>query len=289
MTRTRMHELMARVAPRPPQPPEKSTSRAGRNLKRAVPTALILLVVVAASVLFRVEFFVLLVVVALSIGIWEAAGAFLNRSVRIPVIPLVVATWAMIAATWFYSLAAAFVVFLVCAATVFMWRVADGEHRSPADALAAVFVLGWISVLGCFAAAMVTLPQPVLMVALLILMPVANDTGGWAAGVLWGKHPMSPSISPKKTWEGLAGSVALALAVSVVLVMVLADRPWYVALIVALVSVGSSTVGDLSESLLKRDLGVKDMGSIFPGHGGMLDRIDSIVMWAPFCYVMIAG
>jgi phosphatidate cytidylyltransferase len=71
--------------------------------------------------------------------------------------------------------------------------------------------------------------------------------------------------------------------------MVLADRPWYVALIVALVSVGSSTVGDLSESLLKRDLGVKDMGSIFPGHGGMLDRIDSIVMWAPFCYVMIAG
>lgn len=100
---------------------------------------------------------------------------------------------------------------------------------------------------------------------------------------------MSPSISPKKSWEGFAGSVVLATAVSVALVTVGLNRPWYVAVVVALASVACSTIGDLSESLLKRDLGVKDMGSIFPGHGGMLDRIDSILMWAPFCYVMLVG
>ena len=281
--------FFAKLAPHPPRPPEKSSSRAGRNLKLAIPTALILLALVAGSVLVRIEIFAILVALALCIGLWEIAGAFLARHIRIPLIPAWIGTCLMVAATWRYGLGIAFVVFLLSAFAVFCVRVIDGEHRSPADALAGVFALGWISLLGCFAVALATHPDPAWLIAVLILMPVANDTGGWAFGVLWGKHPMSPSISPKKSWEGFAGSLVLAAVVSVALVMVALDKPWYVALLVAVASVACSTIGDLSESLLKRDLGVKDMGSIFPGHGGMLDRIDSILMWAPFCYLILAG
>ena len=127
------------------------------------------------------------------------------------------------------------------------------------------------------------------MVALLILMPAASDTGGWAFGVLWGRHPMTPSISPKKSWEGFAGSLVGAGAVSFLRTTLARGRPWSAAAIGAAAAVLCATVGDLSESLLKRDLGVKDMGSIFPGHGGMLDRIDSILLWAPACYAIMTS
>ncbi len=289
MEQNRAHALKAHVTPHPPKPPEQSKSRAGRNLKLAVPTAVILLALVAASVLIKIEAFVVLVAVALCIGIWEAAGAFLARRVRIPLVPLWIGTCLMVWSTWVHGLGGTIVFFVVSALFVFAIRLIDGEHRSPSDALAALFALGWISLLGCFAVALAALDKLAWMIAVLVLMPVANDTGGWIFGVLWGKHPMSPTISPKKSWEGLAGSFVLSAIISVLLIMVALERPWYVAVVVALVSVVCATVGDLSESLLKRDLGVKDMGSIFPGHGGMLDRLDSILMWAPFCYLIMAG
>lgn len=280
--------LIDRLAPHPPSPPAASTSRAGRNLKAAVPTALVLLGLVAASVAFRMEAFVGLVTVALCVGLWEAAGAFLARGIRIPLVPLWIGTITMTVATWMGGLPGGLIAFLLAAATVFIWRVLDGLPHAPRDAMAAVFALAWISLLGCFAVGLALMAQPAWMIALLIMMPVANDTGGWAFGVMWGKHPMSPSISPKKSWEGFAGSMVAAAAVALVIVTLGLGRPWYLALVVAVVAVLCSTIGDLSESLLKRDLGVKDMGSIFPGHGGMLDRVDSILMWAPFCHIIMS-
>ncbi|MFT0847825.1 phosphatidate cytidylyltransferase [Actinomycetaceae bacterium L2_0104] len=281
--------LLDRLAPHPPKPPAASSSKAGRNLKAAVPTALLLLALVAVSVAFRMEIFVGLVAVALCVGLWEAAGAFLARDIRIPLVPLWIGTLTMVVATWMGGLAGGLIAFLLAAAAVFIWRVLDGLARAPRDAMAAVFALAWISLLGCFAVALAGMDQAVWMIALLVMMPVANDTGGWAFGVMWGKHPMSPSISPKKSWEGFAGSMVAAVAVALLIVTLGLGKPWYLALLVAVVAVLCSTIGDLSESLLKRDLGVKDMGSIFPGHGGMLDRIDSILMWAPFCYIIMSS
>ena len=280
--------LIDRLAPHPPSPPAASTSRAGRNLKAAVPTALVLLGLVAASVAFRMEAFVGLVTVALGVGLWEAAGACLARGIRIPLVPLWIGTITMTVATWMGGLPGGLIAFLLAAATVFIWRVLDGLPHAPRDAMAAVFALAWISLLGCFAVGLALMAQPAWMIALLIMMPVANDTGGWAFGVMWGRHPMSPSISPKKSWEGFAGSMVAAVVVALVIVTLGLGRPWYLALVVAVVAVLCSTIGDLSESLLKRDLGVKDMGSIFPGHGGMLDRVDSILMWAPFCHIIMS-
>ncbi|MGO1590816.1 MAG: phosphatidate cytidylyltransferase [Ancrocorticia sp.] len=280
--------VIDRLAPHPPQPPAASTSRAGRNLRAAVPTALVLLALVALSVVWKFELFAVLVAVAVCIGLWEIAGAFLARDVRIPIVPLWVGALTMVVATWYEGLGGGLIAFLLSIAAVFLWCVLDGSKRAPRDVMAAIFALAWIALLGCFAVALAFLEQPAWMVALLILMPVANDTGGWAFGVLWGKHPMSPTISPKKSWEGFAGSLVCALAVAFVLVYGVLDRPWYVACIVAGVAAACATIGDLAESLLKRDLGVKDMGSIFPGHGGMMDRLDSILMWAPFCYLIMA-
>ncbi len=281
--------LIDRLAPHPPKPPTASTSKAGRNLRAAIPTALLLLALVAASVAFRIEIFVGLVAVALCMGLWEAAGAFLARDIKIPLIPLWIGTITMVAATWMAGLPGGLIAFLLAAATVFVWRVLDGLPRAPRDAMAAVFALAWISLLGCFAVALAGMEQPAWMIALLVMMPVANDTGGWAFGVMWGKHPMSPSISPKKSWEGFAGSTVVAVVVALLIVTLGLGLPWYVSLLVAVVAVLCSTIGDLSESLLKRDLGVKDMGSIFPGHGGVLDRLDSILMWAPFCYIIMSS
>lgn len=124
----------------------------------------------------------------------------------------------MVVATWFEGLGGGLIAFLLSIAAVFLWCVLDGASRAPRDVMAAIFALAWIALLGCFAVALLSLDDPVWMVGLLILMPVANDTGGWAFGVVWGKHPMSPSISPKKSWEGFAGSVVCGLAVAMVLV-----------------------------------------------------------------------
>lgn len=286
--------LRARLAPHPPKPPAASTSRAGRDLAKAVPTGIVALALVAASVLWHIEVFVVLIALALCIGLWEAAGAFLAKDVRIPLIPLLVGTLLMVAGTWKWGLLAGFLLFVLVAVGVAggLWLVRRGSPSVATEISASVFALAWICLLGCFAVALCGLDKAPWLVSLLILLPVASDTGGWMAGVLFGKHPMAPKISPKKSWEGFAGSIALTIVVALVILTVLLDRPWPVAVAFAVCAVVFGTLGDLTESLVKRRVGVKDMGSLFPGHGGMLDRIDSILMWAPVCYllaVVIAG
>src|SRR5699024_5849566 len=124
-------------------------------------------------------------------------------------------------------------------------------------------------------------PERVLVFLALV---VANDTGGYIAGVLYGRHPLAPAVSPKKSWEGFAGSVVLAAAVGVAGAVFPRDLPWHAGLLLAVVAVIGATLGDLSESLIKRDLGVKDMGSLLPGHGGILDRVDSILIASPVVF-----
>ncbi len=280
--------VWARIAPRPPAPPAASTSRAGRNLKAAIPTAIILIALVALSVAFRIEIFVVLATLALGIGLWEAAGAFLSKNIHVPIIAMWAGLLAMVVLTWKAGLAAGLVAYLLASGLIFIWRVRDGEKRSSENALAAIFTLGWVGYLGCFAVASAAHPEGAWLIAVLIAMPAASDTGGWLFGAFLGKHPMSPKISPKKSWEGFVGSLIVAGLVSGGLVVGILHRSWWIGLLVAIAAVISSTLGDLAESMLKRELEVKDMGSLFPGHGGMLDRIDSILMWAPFAYLMMS-
>jgi phosphatidate cytidylyltransferase len=106
---------------------------------------------------------------------------------------------------------------------------------------------------------------------------IASDIGGYAAGVLFGKHPMAPVISPKKSWEGFAGSTLACILVGYLVVVQLLDGDWWVGVVLGLITVVMATLGDLCESVMKRDLGIKDMSQVIPGHGGMMDRLDSLL------------
>ena len=155
-------------------------------------------------------------------------------------------------------------------------------------AAASVLAATYLPFLAGFAVLLVAQEQGVGKIVTLFALPVANDTGGWLAGIIFGKHPMAPSVSPKKSWEGFAGSMAAAVVVGAGCVWVLGGRTAAcipAGALLGIVVVIVSTLGDLGESLLKRDLGLKDMGTLLPGHGGLMDRLDSILVAAPVVYV----
>lgn len=282
------HSFWKRLEPHPPRPPKESASKAGRNLPAAVITAVVLLAIVALSIAFRMEYFVALATVALVIAMWEATGAFLARDLRISFPILAIAVVAMVVVTWFWGLGAGFGAYFGGAALLLVEGAIRRDSRTLTDSVAGTFVLAWIGIFALFAIEMAKMPSAPLVIIAFILLPVANDTGGWLAGVLFGKHPIAPSISPKKSWEGFLGSQILSLIVSLVVVYWGIGLEPHWAILVGVLTPVFATLGDFSESLIKRDLGVKDMGSIFPGHGGMLDRLDSILFCAPLCYVVFA-
>ncbi|MFP7695929.1 phosphatidate cytidylyltransferase [Trueperella sp. LYQ143] len=280
--------IYSRLAPHPPRPPRETTSRAGRNLPLAVATAAVLLTIVGASLVFRIEIFVALAVLCLTMALWEAAGALLARDFRIPFPVLALGQALMLVATWKYSLGVAFLVLLGVFAVTTAATLVIKRQGALTDALAGCFTVSWLGLLGCFAVAMAKMDHPALVIVTFILLPVANDTGGWCAGVLLGKHPIAASISPKKSWEGFVGSVVLSLLVAIVMAGIVLKISWIWVIVLAVATPIAATAGDFAESLVKRDLGVKDMGAIFPGHGGVLDRIDSMLFCAPVCYLVFA-
>src|SRR5665647_2953590 len=178
--------------------------------------------------------------------------------------------------------------FMLTAGGVVVWRVLDGGGAEALrDAAAATFAAAYIPFMAGFVMLMLDQPGGDRRVALFVLLAVASDTGGYTAGVLLGRNLLAPSVSPKKTWEGLAGSLLLASAVGAVGMVVAFDANPLIGIALGLASVLTATLGDLAESLIKRDLELKDMGSLLPGHGGVLDRIDSLLLTAPLVYLVL--
>ncbi|MCL2594776.1 MAG: phosphatidate cytidylyltransferase [Promicromonosporaceae bacterium] len=284
----------------PDQPAaSQSTGRAGRNLPAAIAVAVVLLVVVAASLAFRPEPFVAVVAAVVCLGLWELRTAFARRELNLPTAPLLVGAVGILIAAHLgggWALLSAYVLTILA---VIAWQLIDGSSEDILrSAAAGTFAVTYLPLLAAFVVLMLEQPEGNWRIAMFILFAVANDTGGYIAGVLFGKHPLAPNISPKKSWEGMVGSVLATVAVGVigsVLVLRLPLLPadgsavWRSGLVFGLglgvLTAFTATVGDLAESLLKRDLGVKDMGSLLPGHGGVLDRVDSIVFSAPFVYL----
>lgn len=291
LSEARRRARSALVPPAPPRPrdPLPPTGRAGRNLPAAVGVGLGLLVVVAGS-LFVPYAFVALVIVASGGALWELARAVGQRGIRIPLLPLWVGTVGILVSAATAGPEAMLVAFMLTGGGVFVWRVLDGGGRAAVrDAAAGVFAAAYVPYLAGFAVLLLDQAYGAWLVATFIVVSVSNDLGGYVAGVLFGKHPMAPSISPKKSWEGLAGSLLLAAALGGVLVGLLPTGSWWHGVLLGVVVVGAATTGDLAESLLKRDLGLKDMGSLLPGHGGIMDRLDSLLISAPVSYVILSA
>ena len=269
-------------------PAAASTARAGRDLPIAIGVGLGLLGVFAASLIFRKEGFILLAVLACGAALWELAQAFTRRGIHIPLLPLLVGTVGILISSYTSGPEALLVSFMLTAGGVVVWRVLDGSGPAALrDAAAGTFATAYIPFMGGFVMLMLAEPDGAKRVALFVLLSVANDTGGYVAGVLLGRHPLAPSVSPKKSWEGLGGSLVLAGLVGAVGMAWAFGASPLVGIALGVASVLTSTLGDLSESLIKRDLELKDMGTLLPGHGGVLDRLDSLLLTAPLVYLLL--
>ena len=265
-----------------------SDPRAGRDLRVRVAVALGLIAVVALSLALRKEGFILLATVAAGMSVWELAHAFARKGLRLSLAPLLVGSVGIVVTAYLAGAEAMLVATMLTAGAVVVWRVLDGGGGAALrDATAGVFAATYVPFLVGFVMLMLAPADGVARVVVFLLLPIAVDTGGYFAGTRFGRHPMAPKVSPKKSWEGLAGSALLAGVVGAVAVALAFDLSPLVGLGLGLVVVATAALGDLAESLLKRDLGVKDMGSLLPGHGGLLDRIDSMLLSAPLVYLIL--
>jgi phosphatidate cytidylyltransferase len=270
--------------PVPPKP-----SRVGRNLPAAIGVGLALGAVIIASLLVYRPSFVFLVSLAVAYGIFELTRAIGTVEARPPLVPLVVGGVAMQAATWFRVTNGLIVTLLVTVCGVFIWRLGEGVAGYLRDVSASVLVLLYLPLLAGCAVLLAVPDDGAARVMAFVGTVVCSDTGGYAAGVLFGKHPLAPVVSKGKTWEGLAGSaIACALCGGLILSLTF-HHPWWQGVVFGLAIAATATLGDLGESMIKRDLGLKDMGRLLPGHGGIMDRLDSLLPCAAVAYLLLSA
>jgi phosphatidate cytidylyltransferase len=280
------------------EPPagKRKKSRAGRNLPAAIAVGAAIAFTMVAILIWDRYLWVLLVAAAAPLATHEVVRRLREAGYVIPFIPLLVGGQLMIWLTWPYHAAGALAGFGVTAVVCMFWRLALGASSAPEgsadspsgnylrDVAASVFLAAWVPLFASFSVLLVYPPSGSGRVFCLMIGVVGSDVGGYAVGVLFGKHPMVPSISPNKSWEGLLGSLLFGITATTLAATLLAHEPVWIGLVLGLTLVATATLGDLAESQIKRDLGIKDMGRILPGHGGLMDRLDgalpsSVAAW----------
>ena len=262
---------------------------AGRNLPAAIAVGLVLALLVIGT-LFTYRFgFVVLLVVVISGAVWELVRAVGKAGAHPPLIPLLAGVLAMDLLAWFRGSAALTVAFLLTALGCLVWRLAEGPAGYLRDVSTAVFVAMYVPFLAGFAVLMTVPDDGARRVVTFIATVACSDIGGYAAGVVLGRHPMAPTVSPAKSWEGFAGSTIACVAGGIVFLTVFFDAAWWQGALFGLAIVATATLGDLGESMIKRDLGIKDMGTILPGHGGIMDRLDSLLPAAAVAWLLLSA
>lgn len=251
--------------------------RLGRDLVAAIVVGILFGAIVVAALFVVKVVFVGFVVVLVVIAVTELEGALRPSGVRLPLIPLLAGVVGMLVGAYVIGAPAVLAAVGLTVLVVSGWRLVGGRDGYVRDVTAAVFVALYVPFLASFCVLMLRPDDGPSRVVLFVAVTVASDIGGYAAGVAIGRHKLAPSISPGKTWEGLAGSALACVIVGVAGVVVLLDGNWLAGLILGLVAVVSATFGDLMESMIKRDVDIKDMGSLLPGHGGVMDRLDSLL------------
>lgn len=271
-----------------PDPAEaQKQSRAGRNLPAAIAVGVGLAATVVASLVLLKDVFVLVVVVALGIGLWELTRAFRTADIAVPVLPVLTGGSLMLVGAFYGGMETAAVAMALTVIGTLVWRLSDGANGFVRDASAGVFSLSYLYLMGVFVLLMLVEDDGPWRIVAFIVVTVGSDIGGYVAGVLFGRHPMAPTISPKKSWEGFAGSLTFGVLVGVLVVLLGLQGPWWAGVVLGVAAVVMATLGDLSESLIKRDLGIKDMGDLLPGHGGLMDRLDSLIAVAPVAWLIL--
>jgi phosphatidate cytidylyltransferase len=269
-------------------------SRAGRNLPAAIASGVALAAIALVS-LFTVKWiFGVVVVFALLISMREIVRAFGSRDIRIARAPAYAAVVIFPVLAYLYGAEPVVIAMGIAVITVLIWRLRRGAEGYVRDVTASVFVIAYLPFMAAFLMSTLAATNGPQRVVVFILLTVSNDIGGYATGVLFGRHPMAPHISPKKSWEGFAGSLILQGLVGAATFVWLLDAQWWQGGIAGVVLAITATAGDFAVSAMKRDLGIKDMGAFLPGHGGMMDRLDSLVpnafaSWAIFTVFLGSG
>lgn len=275
-------------APTPASAPG-GRKRAGRDLRAAIGVALGLGAVIIASLFLVKEAFVGVLVVAVVVGLWELTTRLADRKgIRAPLVPLAVGGAGMVIAGYLRGAEGAWTVMALTSLAVLVWRMTEPPEDYLRDVTAGVFAAFYVPFLATFVALMLAADDGAWRVVVFLVLTVVSDTGAYAVGWRFGRRKLAPRISPGKTREGLLGAVVSAMAAGVLCMELLIDGgSWWQGLVLGLAVAVSATLGDLGESMIKRDLGIKDMGSLLPGHGGLMDRLDSLLPTAPVVWLLL--
>lgn len=274
----------------PAAPAAGKKRKAGRNVPVATAVGATLAALVLVTLYTATALFVALVALAVIVAVYEVCAVLDGHGIDVPAVPLMAGGAVMVVAAYVDGTDALTVALVLTIIAMAAARLAGpATDRLGRDMVVGAFVAVYVPLLAAAAVLMADADDGADRVVVFILAVVLSDTGGFAAGVRFGRHPMAPSVSPKKSWEGLAGSVVAATVGSAVAVPLLLGAIWWQGALVGLVAVATATAGDLAESLLKRDLGVKDMGSLLPEHGGIMDRLDSLLPTAPVMALVLAA
>jgi len=266
--------------------------RTGRNLPVAIGVGVVLGGLALLTLLTVKATFLIYMGVALAIGLHELAAALKTRGINVPLIPVALGGAAMLTAAYWAAGGAVLAAFSLTVLGILIYRTFGGTDRYVSDVTAGVFATAYLALLGSCVSAMLAPPDGGKRVLTFIILTICSDIGGYFAGItltpFTGGHKMAPLISPKKTWEGLAGSALLSIVAGAILLPALLHGHWWQGVITGIAAVAAAVFGDLAESMIKRDLDIKDMGTLLPGHGGILDRIDSLLACAPVVWLLLA-
>lgn len=272
----------------PATAPHNPTPRAGRNLYAAVGVGVFLGAVVLASLFIRKEAFVVVATVAAVVATWELLRAMAEGDIHPPVVPTFVGAAVIPPVAYAFGPEALASAVALTFVAILVWRSIGSTRDAARDIAGGFFTTLYVPSLVSFAILLVSPDDGPSRIVVFILTTICSDIGGYAVGVLFGKHPMAPTVSPKKSWEGFAGSVLTCMVVGAIALPLTFDgATWWQGALLGTVVAPVATIGDLVESSIKRDLGVKDMSNILPGHGGIMDRLDSLALVAPVVWAAL--
>lgn len=271
----------------------KPKNSAGRNLPVAIGVGVGLGALVIFAVWAGQLAWYIVVAVAVGVAMWEVLTRLREHSYHLPRTLMIIGGQAMLWSSWPFETNGLIAVYVVAVLALMFGRLFhNGRHRPPINYLrdmsVGVFVLTWIPMFGSFAAMLSTTSQGGASIIVFMLCVVASDTGGYVAGVMFGSHPMAPAVSPKKSWEGFVGSIIFGMVTGALSIHFLLEREAWVGAVMGLGLVVCASLGDLVESQFKRELGIKDMSNILPGHGGLMDRLDGMLPAAMVTWVAIS-
>jgi len=271
----------------------------GRSVSKSIVVGLFLAAIFLASILIYKEFFILFLLISTAIGAWELSTALRIKGWYVPRVPAVVGSAIIMPATYYGGPVVQWLVSLGIVAALIVWRTVHllWERRKAnfqtflrtiRDFGAAAFLVIYLPLTLSFSMLLLRRPEDGAYWVITFVTTVALiDSAGYLVGRVFGKHKLAPGVSPKKTWEGLLASIIFGSATAISLMVFLLQGPWWVGLILAASVILAAVFGDLAESLIKRDLGVKDMSKLLPGHGGMMDRLDSMLPASLMSYLVM--